>query len=344
MSVRHFALVALVFFGACGGGGGEPDGGDTDGGPDGGPPGVDPVPPDPPPATEADGFVTFISGRRIYRIAGAGGSSRIDLSARIENLSGGTDAFVAVSKNGQWMTTTSTRFGCPGDCLALYNGDGTAGGLVLANGATLSPDGRAAVSDDGNLIVYPDRGGGNSIDLFAVRRQGAGFGAPELLTGGSNQAFNDVPVLSRDGSRVIFDCGPTPFSQRGTNICEVSVNGGGFRMLIDSSDDPIGGPRAPLTHHADTFADGSLVFEAEWGAEQLWIQRAGAAGAFRINPEYGNDNSPCVLPGGYVASLWLNRPGGPGFHELKIMAPNGEDAVVLTPGTDITDLGISCHQ
>ena len=43
----------------------------------------------------------------------------------------------------------------------------------------------------------------HSLDLFAIRRRGGDFGEPVLLTAGSNQPFNDVPVLSRDGNTVI---------------------------------------------------------------------------------------------------------------------------------------------
>jgi hypothetical protein len=48
------------------------------------------------------------------------------------------------------------------------------------------------------------------------------------------------------------------------------------------------------------------------------------------------------LPGGWVASLWLERPGGSSLHELKIMSPDGKDYWVLMQNQDISDIGIGC--
>jgi hypothetical protein len=109
-------------------------------------------------------------------------------------------------------------------------------------------------------------------------------------------------------------------------------------------DNPVGSASSDdLVHHADYSPDGSLVFEADWTGEQVWLAAAGPASAVRPQPAQSNDNSPCVLPGGYIASLWLGRPGGDGIHELKVSAPDGSEFAVLTPDVDILDIGLSCH-
>jgi hypothetical protein len=41
-------------------------------------------------------------------------------------------------------------------------------------------------------------------------------------------------------------------------------------------------------------------------------------------------------------SLWLERPGGKGVHELKVMSADGKEHFVLMPGVDVADVGISC--
>jgi len=64
----------------------------------------------------------------------------------------------------------------------------------------------------------------------------------------------------------------------------------------------------------------------------------------RVNASYSNDNSPCVLPDGRIVSLWLNRPGGQGFHELKVMAADGSGGVVLLPDVDVFDVGLGCGE
>ena len=52
-----------------------------------------------------------------------------------------------------------------------------------------------------------------------------------------------------------------------------------------------------------------------------------------------NDNAPCVLPDGRIASLWLNRPGSESQHELKVMTPDGSSYAMLVTGVDIEQLG-----
>jgi len=66
--------------------------------------------------------------------------------------------------------------------------------------------------------------------------------------------------------------------------------------------------------------------------------------AVRILPDHSHYDSPCGLPGGHVASLWLERPWSRGLHELEIAAPDGIEFSVLTPDVDVLDVGMSCHQ
>ena len=40
--------------------------------------------------------------------------------------------------------------------------------------------------------------------------------------------------------------------------------------------------------------------------------------------------------------LWLHRPGGKGYHELKIMKADGSEFTVLTPDVDVYDSAIYC--
>ena len=85
--------------------------------------------------------------------------------------------------------------------------------------------------------------------------------------------------------------------------------------------------------------DGSIVFEGDWNGEQIY-RYTGSGDPSVINPAYGNDNSPTVLPDGRVVSLWLGREGGPGYHELKIMNADGGGDRMLLINVDISDTGI----
>ena len=39
-----------------------------------------------------------------------------------------------------------------------------------------------------------------------------------------------APVLSGDGNKVLFDCGPVPYGQEGTGICEANTDGTGLSV------------------------------------------------------------------------------------------------------------------
>jgi hypothetical protein len=193
----------------------------------------------------------------------------------------------------------------------------------------------------GDLIVYPDDGGPHQIDLWAIRRQGSGWSAPQLLTGASPYAYQTYPSLSADGARVLFDCANEPYGAAGTAICGVGADGAGFHVVISPADAPPGVPATggALTH-ARYQADGGFVFAADWGGESVWRLAPGATVPEHVGAGFNNDNTPCVLPDGRIASLWLDRPGGAGIHELKVMTPDGASYAMIVTGIDIEE--ISC--
>ncbi|MCP4419712.1 MAG: hypothetical protein GY805_24130, partial [Chloroflexi bacterium] len=90
--------------------------------------------------------------------------------------------------------------------------------------------------------------------------------------------------------------------------------------------------------------DGSIIFEADWNGEQIWRLPAGSNAPVRVTDAFGNDNSPCVLPDGRIASLWLDRPDGNGGHELKIMTADGNDYFLALMDLDVFDLGLGCGE
>jgi hypothetical protein len=63
-----------------------------------------------------------------------------------------------------------------------------------------------------------------------------------------------------------------------------------------------------------------------------------------VNERFNNDNDPCVLPDGRIASLWLERPGGGGRHEIKVMSADGRQYLMALTGADVADIGIGCSK
>lgn len=298
----------------------------------------------PPPPSEPP-YVTFTLDGRFRRVSAEGGKVQ-NLRDELDRISDGDDVSVNVSPDGEWLVVESERFGCTGDpCYAVITRTVTSGSVVTGAKGPLR-GGRPALGPGALSVVYPAPGGPHALDLWFAET-GAPDTAPILLTADSPFQFNDLPALSADGARVVFDCGDGPFGGPGTSICEVSTQGLEFRIVFAPADGPTG-TLANALHHADYAPDGSIVFEADWSGDHVW-RLPGGAGTPEVIGSFAADNSPCVLADGRIVSLWLGRPENTdGFHELKIMDADGANERMLLlnePGessVDITDAGLGC--
>lgn len=295
------------------------------------------------------GHVVFRVGRRVYRMEAWTGAEPVDVSAALSKLSPGSDSYINTSPNGEWLVVQTSRFGCGESfCLAIVSKNLCAAQVVFAGGMPPWVDGAGvAIADDGSFLIFPAQGGPHVRDLFITRREGEYFGKPALLTADSPARFNQQPALSPDGKRVLFDCGPEPGVEDGNAICEVGIDGKGFRQVVTPEDGPAG--EGAALHHADYGPYGDIVFESSWNerAEQIWRKSADRSAPELVcdGPEesFTDDNSPCVLPDGRIVSLWMGRPGS-GGHELKIMNADGSGADMLLIDVDVEDVGIGCSR
>lgn len=299
-------------------------------------------------SSSASGTITYrLPGGPVYRIAAQTDATPENVSLKLNALSSGSeDIWLNTSPDGKWLLLATDRFDaeCVGwPCLAIVSGDLSTGTAVRAHGELIHPEGFSAVASDGNLIVYPGPGGPHTLDLWAVTSREDGWSTPLLLTANSPYDYNHQPAVSADGSKVVFDCGHQPYGAEGTALCEVGTDGTGFRVVLTPADSPPGFPTTGALHHPDYAPDGSIVFEADWAGEQIWRLPVGAVISVRVASQFGNDNSPCVLPDGRIVSLWLNRPGNPeGFHEIKVMASDGASYIMVLTNVDVADVGIGC--
>ena len=296
----------------------------------------------------------------LWRVEAAAGARPENVSALLDPLAthpGEDEGPIRVSWNGRWYVFSSSRV----DAEASEGGGWPA--LVLAAG-TLSgvetlrcPDGlvrggSAAVTDDGAAVVFTaDTPAGEG--LWVVRRSGDIWTAPALLTGASPYAYHSWPGLSPDGSTVAFDCGTAPYGEEGTAICEVALDGTGFRVVAAPDDTPPPGTTLGTNRlHAPAYeADGSLLFESDWDvdSERIWRLRPGGAApdALVVAADQSNDVGPVGLPDGRIASLWADAPGVVTWgHYLKLMDGDGQNHVLLagpdltSPMPDILDIGL----
>jgi len=286
-----------------------------------------------------------MAGHSIYRLDVRPGAKPLNLSAKLNAVAPGKDEYVSVSRNGKFIALSTTRFrrDCAGwACLTLLNEDLSLAAPVLVHGKPVRSTGRVSVSNDGNIVVYASDDGPHAQDLYVLRKErNHAWQAPQRITDSSEHAYNTAPVLSPDEKRILFDCGPVPYSQGGTGVCEVNVDGTFLRRVVDPTQGQGSGDGDFLACHGDYLADGTIVFEANWSGEQIWFAKRNAK-PILANSKFSNDNAPCVLPGGYLASLWLERPGSSGQSEIKIMQPDGSDFSVITPNVQVSQ--INCHE
>jgi parallel beta-helix repeat protein len=296
--------------------------------------------------TQAEGTITYVFNDSVYRITVQEGAIPEDISQALDQLSPrGGDGALNISPDGEWMVLDTERFDtdCEGwACLAIISADLSFGEAVRANGQIIHPEGISAIASGGEIIVYPYGGGPNEIDLWATTKSGDAWGEPHLITADSPHNFNNMPAISFDGSKVVFNCGPNPYGGEGTGICEVGIDSRGFRVVLTPADSPAGFPATGALHQPDYSPDGSIIFEADWNSEQIWRLPTGALEPVLITATFGNDNSPCVLPDGRIVSLWLDRPSGTGVHEIKVMAADGSVFFILLPDIDVLDVGMGC--
>ncbi len=271
---------------------------------------------------------------------------RTALATKLDAQSAGTDQWANLARDGASIAFVTTRFGCQsGDCLAVASGDGSSASLVEhAAGTEIVAAGRPAIASGGALIVYPSvaSDAGHSEDLYAIKKTASVWGAPTLLTAAMTAPYAHDLALSADASKVVFDCGPTEYQAPASDICTANTDGSGTSIVIAHTAGP-GAVATSVTHHPDFAPDGTIVFEADWaGTEQVWRFTAPSSFAV-VAPSQTNDNSPCVLPDGRIASLWLDGPGNAGsLHELKVMSADGASYVMAVTGIDIIDTGQSC--
>ena len=309
----------------------------------------------------SDGQVTFTTrdtngaATQLWRVQTVSGALPEHLNARLDALAlfpGVHYGPITVSPDGAWYVFSSERFDADN---AGYSGTtitradfsvveairytNQPGGTLT----TLHHDGIPVIASGGNLVVFVARGPQHLSDLYSIQRQGGAWSAPVLLTGVSTNTYNYWPCLSADGTKVAFNAGPTSFPA--SSLCEVRVDGTGFRVLITKDGGPPGMEIGPAVQSPAYAPDGSLVFEAEWGGgERVWRLPIGGGPPVLVQPNYNNDNSPIMLPDGRVVSLLVGL-----YHQVKVMDLDGGSGLVLTPESSpilqpvpVEDIGIGC--
>ncbi|MBI5928935.1 MAG: hypothetical protein HY862_06485 [Chloroflexi bacterium] len=299
-----------------------------------------------PTAAGADtpGHIAFVLNDHLYLIEATESATPIDISAAWDENTPGADAWVDISPDGAWLLISTERFDseCTGwACMVLTDPILEHIEVIRSAGAVWHPE-DGAIASGGNLIIFTDGGGPHERDLWAITRDGEAWSAPQLLTADSPYAFNLFPAVADDGSTVVFTCTHDAYAIEQSAVCEVEIETVAFQTVLMPEQGP-GGTAKNATIHPDYAPDGSIVFEADWQGEQIWRLAPEATTPELVNPDFSNDNSPCVLPDGRIVSLWLGRADNTdGLHELKVMNADGTGDFMLVIDQDIVDGGLGC--
>ena len=255
-----------------------------------------------------------------------------DVSKHLATINRGEEGWINISPNGEWLLLDSTRLDseCTGwGCLIYGKRDLSEFKTIkTVSESVIHTEGFSAISSSGNLIVA-HMSGTNRNDLF-VSIKGTNDRWSELrsITSDSPSDNNRNPALSADGKEVLFDCG--------TSICMVNSDGTNLQTLISSDNTAF-----DLVRYADFDTTGNIVFEGDDGTERIWRYNRTSKQLSMVDESKRNDNSPCVLSDGHIASLWMERQRqGDSIHELKIMTDSNYTMVIKDK--DITDSGIGC--
>ncbi len=299
-----------------------------------------------PPPASGSGHITFTIEHvqdvrsEVYRIEARQGAVRENISNVLNSLSPVAipyDRMLNSSPDGNWLVLGTTRFhnDCMGwECLAIVKGDLSSGSALIAGGQLVHPEGWSAVSSSGDMVIFPQNENGRT-DLFKItKNSNSTWSSPLNLTGNTSAEINIQPAISDDGKKIVYQCN-RPQQSLSEAICEINIDGSGFRVAVTA--EMIG---STFLNQPDYAPGGSIVFEDAGGAEQIWRMPQGSSTPVKITGTFSNDNSPCVLPDGRVASLWIrDNP-----HELKVMQADGSSYFMLMEGIDIRDIGLGCSR
>ncbi len=260
----------------------------------------------------------------------------INISNHLATIASGNDFWINISPNAEWLLLDSTRLHneCGGGwgCLIYGKRDLSEFSVVeTTSGAVIHPDAFSAISSDGKIIVAK-MSINNRFDLVLSRRTGDRWSEPVIITTNSPSDSNELPAISANGQELLFKCG--------LSICISNIDGSNLTVLINPA------TRSELNEVGAADFDptsNDIIFEGDDGSERIWRYNRTNLTMQLINDSHTNDNSPCVLSDGRVASLWLNRVGNTnGVHELKIMSATGLSHFMAEENTDISDIGIGC--
>ena len=252
-----------------------------------------------------------------------------NISELLAKTSTGQEAWINLSPNGEWILLDSTRLdqNCENEGCLIYGKRDSSDfkTIKLADGSVIHPEDFSAISNDAKfIIVHLSQADGN--DLFVSKQDSNNtWSLLTNITSSSPSTDNKNPAISADGTEVLFDCGK--------NICLVNSDGTNLKTLIHLNDKPNTTNSWESITNADFDTQGNVIFQGTFVATWPWRYKRETSEITLINNTNNNDNFPCVLSNGDIATLWFGRAeNDSGNSELKIMNKTGTRQVIAVKG------------
>ncbi len=261
-----------------------------------------------------------------------------NISNNLAKINTGQETWINLSPNGKWLLLDSTRLDSSCEdwaCLIYGKRDSLDFKTIkLTDDSVIHPEDFSAISNDAKFIVV-HLSQDERNDLFVSQQESNNtWSALKSITSSSPSTNNKRPAISADGTEILFDCGE--------NICLVNSDGTNLKTLIRLSDKPNNSWESITNADFDTH--GNVVFQGTFVATWPWRYNRKTANITLINNKNNNDNFPCVLSNGDIASLWFDRvENNSGKAELKIMNATGKSQVIaITGDKEIANAPLGC--
>ena len=206
---------------------------------------------------------------------------------------------------------------------------------VVVDGAP-HPEGFCTIASGGMMIAMVLRDNTNRNDIWVTTRTGNQWSRNDEINLSVNSSGNNGgPVFSQDLTKVIW----TSYNNPGMDFDENSVLGNNFQSILSHT--RLGASAQIIRPSYES--GNTIIFEGELNGEQCYRYDPTTPGIdpVVIDGNFNNDNSCASLPDGRIASFWLERPGGPSVHELRVMSKNGVHESVLQLNIDFWDFLIT---
>lgn len=261
-----------------------------------------------------------------------------NISNLLAKSNSGEESWINLSSNGEWLLLDSTRLdpSCEGWGCLIYGKRGSSDfkTIKLQDGSVIHPENFSAISNDAKfVIVHLSQDDGS--DLFISKQENnSRWSTLKSLSDSSPSTNNRNPAISADGKEILFECGK--------NICLVNSDGTNLKTIIHLEDKPNNSWES--ISNADFDTQDNVIFQGTFIATWPWRYNRKTAEITLINNKNNNDNSPCVLSNGDIATLWFDRAeNNSGNAELKIMNSTGTSQfIAITGEKEIVNSPLGC--